>query len=207
MYVQVLNESKRKLAIFYSVFYKESPDFSREDDQIKAMAMVYVLWEHSVYLPIPISFKLSMNNLGGSKVWSENVESLYNLEQESNQNNVEEQESWSIPFARLLGEMVYCYSPRDAMPFMEELATILFLTNHSSVKTIHDIESSPYVNCDCDEISIIMELIESLDTLRNYVCGIGTYGKEHGVLKDLDKQKDNIFETVDLILKKNKKKN
>lgn len=197
-------KSSKKLVLLYELFYKEKADFGREDVQRKAMAMVYLLWEYSVFLPTPTSFKLSLENT--RKVWSKDVQNLFSnciaLSQDDFKKGKED-DSWSISFAELIGRIVSIYLPIDEVQWMENTALISFLRNHAMVfPTMDTIASSKYVTCSYEEVQIIADLLLYLDNLRDYICGIGC--TSDGVVKDIDLQADII---VGHALKKNKNKN
>ena len=201
-------ESIRKLVLLYEKFYNENPNFSRDDVRRKAMAMVYLLGEYSVYLPISTSFRLSEKN--SSKVWSSDVQRLFSkcsvLSVEYYQLILEKGKDWSILFAQLIGRIVSRFSSFDGVMFMENVATILFLRKYSFVNaSIDEIVHSKYVTCYYEDVSVIMELLDYLEVLRDYVCGIGSIGKD-GVVKNTELERDSFINNFELALKRNKEK-
>lgn len=204
-----VRKSSRKLFLLYEKFYSENPDFSKEDVRRKAMAMVYLLWEHSIYLPIPTSFLLSKSYL--SPVWSNDVLSLFSdaflLSKKDFQLMEEEGTYWSIQFAELIGIIGSYFFPLNEPLFMENVATMLFLRKHSLENvSIDTIIQSKYVSCSYDEILVIWDFLDYLDVLRDYICGIGSSAKYSGVIQNIEEEIDTIFENVELILKRKKQK-
>lgn len=208
--MEVVLESSKRLVLLYEKFYYEEPDFSREDVQRKAMAMTHLLWEYGIYLPSSTSFQLSNKNL--NKVWSFAVEQLFS----SCESNMESRNgfevkgfSWSISFAELISKVVFSYLPEKELEleFIENVSTILFLRNHSLRNvTMKDIFYSQYVDCPFLDIQTILELLQYLDKLRDYVCAIGNQNKYFGVVKNIREQEDTIIQNVELMLSKKKDK-
>lgn len=196
------------MALLYESFYLDTPDFNQEDVRRKAMAMVYLLWEYSIYLPISTSFFLSENN--PSPVWSTDVENLFlecmNIQEKNYLGVIDAYGSWSSQYANVIGAFVSRYFSLDA-EFMENLATVLFLRTHSFVHaTKEDISHSKYVNFE-RKVPRMMELLDYLEVLRDYVCGIGSIGTK-GVIHNIYFYSDIIIDTAkrELYLKKKKQK-
>ncbi len=201
-------ESSKKLVWLYVKFFNEQPDFNRKDIQRKAMAMVHLLWEYSVYLPCATSFHLSNKN--ANCVWSFAVEQLFSSCEsymEDRNDFLVEEFSWSISFAEILGKVVNCYLPNKdfELEFLNHVSTILFLRNHSLGKvSADDYLSSNYVCCQSDELQIIFEMLQYLDALRDYVCAIGKENKNFKILHPT-LEEDTIIQKVELLLSKKKK--